>query len=89
MFGHVEVPVEVGGDYISAKTKHIRIPFSKAVRKLTGLSKQPDRRGGKVHYYVAQHALLAFPGMMDDLEVPDMCSVTGTGGTVDNYVITY
>mmetsp|Transcript_18236 Transcript_18236/g.34123 ORF Transcript_18236/g.34123 Transcript_18236/m.34123 type:complete len:301 (+) Transcript_18236:77-979(+) len=81
-FGHVEVPVEVGGDYISAKTKHIRIPFSKAVKKLTSLAKQPGRSGGKVHYYVAQHSLLTFPGMMDDLEVPDMCRVTASGGGV-------
>ena len=82
-FGKVEVPVEVGGDYMSNKTKHLHIPFAKAIRKLSSLEQQrtgKGSRGSKVHYYVAQHSLLAFPGMLHDLRTPEICSSTGSGG---------
>lgn len=83
--GHVEVPVEVGGDYMNPKTKHTRIPFAKAISKLASLEKQQQnkvgsRGGGQVHYYVAQHSLRAFPGLIDDLHIPEMCTSTGSGG---------
>jgi hypothetical protein len=35
--------VEVGGDYMSDKTKHIRVPFSKAIKKLTSLSQSKQK----------------------------------------------
>lgn len=83
-YGKVEVPVEVGGDYMSVKTKHIRVPFDKALKKLYALeegnSSPSSRNIGRLHYYVAQHPLEEFPGVMDELEIPSLCMLTGRGG---------
>ena len=81
-YGHVEVTVEVGGDYMSEKTKFITVPFAKALKKLRSIDEQKSLRKGfgfGIHYYVSQLPLHTFPGIMDDIEIPDICAVSSKG----------
>jgi hypothetical protein len=78
--GQSLVPVEVGGDYMNQNTIFQKVKFAEVLHKLHTMKRhqmsvEQSTPHPHPHYYLAQHHLLSMNNLIDDVVVPDICSI--------------
>jgi hypothetical protein len=93
--GQCMVPVEIGGDYMNSMTRIESMKFSQILHKfqiqksskekMLDLRKDPDQTNPQ-HYYLAQHPLLSMDHLINDIQIPEICSPHLSGKNINLWI---
>jgi hypothetical protein len=88
--GQCMVPVEIGGDYMNSMTRIEIMKLSQVLHKFQvqkfskGDSQQSEFQ--PQHYYLAQHPLLSMDNLINDIQIPEICSSHLVGKNINIWI---